>query len=123
MKSISHRGGTTGPLHQAFLRLEKMLPPRLGHALHWVHNPDSRLVRIPLGFLCIFASFFWFLPVLGLELLPIGLLLIAQDVPFLRRPVGKLMLHLLDRADRVMHWWKTRRTRRTARQHRRGGAT
>jgi hypothetical protein len=27
---------------------------------------------------------FWFLPILGLEMIPIGLMLIAIDVPFLR---------------------------------------
>lgn len=116
MKAISHRG-RTGPLNQAFVRLEKMLPRPMGRALHWLHDPDSRLVRIPLGILFIIASFFWFLPVIGLELLPIGLLLVAQDMPFLRRPVGRLMLRLLDAADRVVLWWKNRRARRAARQH------
>jgi hypothetical protein len=117
MKAISHRGGTTGPLNEAFLRLEKMLPRPLSRALHWLHDPAMSVVRIPLGMLFIIASFFWFLPVLGLELLPIGLLLIAQDVPFLRRPVGRLMLYLLDAAERVMRWWKSRRARRGARRH------
>jgi hypothetical protein len=32
--------------------------------------------------------------VLGIEMLPIGLLLIAQDVSFLRRPVGRGTLWL-----------------------------
>lgn len=117
MKAISHRRGRADPLNQAFVRLEKMLPSPMGRALHWLHDPDSRWVRIPLGILCILASFLWFLPVVGLEFLPIGLLLIAQDVPFLRRPVGKLMLRLLDAADRVTRWWKTRRARRATRQH------
>jgi hypothetical protein len=31
---------------------------------------------------------FSFLPVLGIWMLPLGLLLIACDVPFLRKPVG-----------------------------------
>jgi hypothetical protein len=34
------------------------------------------------------GGFFWFLPVLGLWMLPLGLLLLAYDVPFLRKPVG-----------------------------------
>jgi hypothetical protein len=38
--------------------------------------------------LFILAGFFSFLPVLGLWMLPLGLLLIAYDVPFLRKPVG-----------------------------------
>ena len=32
---------------------------------------------------------FSFLPVLGLWMLPLGLLLLAHDVPFLRKPVGR----------------------------------
>jgi hypothetical protein len=49
---------------------------------------------VPLGILCIIASFFWFLPVIGIEFFPIGLLLLAQDVPFLRRPAAKMLLWL-----------------------------
>jgi len=44
-------------------------------------------------------------------------LLIAQDVPILRKPVGKLMMRLLDGVDRIIRWWKNRRARREARQH------
>jgi hypothetical protein len=117
MKQNPHHGGREDPLDQAFGRLEKMLPAPMARALHWVHGPQARMVRIPLGILCIAASFFWFLPVLGLEFLPVGLLLIAQDVPFLRRPVGKIMMRLLDGVDRALLWWKSRRARRAARQH------
>lgn len=97
------------PLEEAFTRLEALLPKGPRHALIWLHDPKSRWVRIPLGILCIIASFFWFLPVVGLEFLPIGLLLIAQDVPFLRRPVGLATLWLLERVERVMKWWKKKR--------------
>lgn len=117
MKENSHRGGRGDPLNQAFGRLEKMLPKPMSSVLHWLHGPSSRFVRLPLGILFIVASFFWFLPVVGLEFLPIGLLLVAQDVPFLRKPVGKLMMRLLDGVDRVILWWKSRRARRAARQH------
>jgi hypothetical protein len=117
MKGTSHSGGRGDPLNQAFGRLEKLLPKPLSRVLHWLHGPHSRLIRIPLGVLFIVASFFWFLPVVGLEFLPIGLLLIAQDVPFLRKPVGKLMMRLLDGVDRVRLWWKNRRARRASRQH------
>jgi hypothetical protein len=100
-------------LEQSFTRLGRMLPKPAARALRWLHDPKSRFVRLPLGILFIIASFFWFLPVIGIEFLPIGLLLIAQDVPFLRRPVGRFMLKLLDAADRVKEWWKRRRTRGT----------
>jgi hypothetical protein len=93
-------------LDQAFDRLQAMLPGKPSRALGWLHNPPSRYVRLPLGIFCVIGGFLWFLPVLGIEMLPIGVLLIAQDVPFLRKPVGKAMLPMLDGADRVMRKWK-----------------
>jgi hypothetical protein len=39
--------------------------------------------------LFILGGLLWFLPVVGIEMLPVGLLLIAQDVPFLRTPGGR----------------------------------
>jgi hypothetical protein len=92
-------------LDQAFDALERNSPKRLTRVVHWVRSPASRWVRLPLGILCILASFLWFLPVLGIWLLPIGLLLVAQDVPFLRRPVARMMLWLEDR-------WLEHRARR-----------
>ena len=102
------------PFEESFNRLERMLPAPGARALRWLHGPGSGLVRLPLGILCIIAGFFWFLPVVGLEFLPIGLLLVAQDVPFLRRPVGRGMLRLLDGASWVIERLKTccRRMRR-----------
>lgn len=109
MASPARNAAVPDPLDQAILRLQKMLPAPPGRVFGWLHSPKSRLFRIPIGILCIVASFFWFLPVVGLEFLPIGLLLIAQDVPVLRAPVGKLVLRLLDFVERVARWWKTRR--------------
>jgi hypothetical protein len=79
-------------LEQAFDGLEQQTPDRLTRLIRWLRDPKSRKIRIPLGILFILSSFLWFLPVLGIEFRPIGLLLIAQDVPFLRRPVAKMML-------------------------------
>jgi hypothetical protein len=101
-------------LDEAFDQLESEAPGRLARAIRWMRRPQARIVRIPLGILCILGSFFWFLPVLGLWFLPLGLLLIAQDVRFLRRPVGKLTLYLLDRWVQLRKWWKRRRAARSA---------
>ncbi len=84
-------------LDQAFEELEREVPDRVTRMIRWLRQPEARWVRIPLGILCIIGSFFWFLPVLGVEFFPIGLLLIAEDVPFLRRPVGRFILWLEDR--------------------------
>ena len=71
-------------------------------------RPESRYVRIPLAILFIAQSFLFFLPIAGIEFLPIGLLLIAQDVPFLKRPVGRAILWLENK-------WVAFRKRRDAR--------
>lgn len=112
MTSPSGRAVGPDPLEAAFIRLHGMLPARLGRMLYSLHHPSSRYIRIPLGILFIVSSLFWFLPVVGIEFLPFGLLLIAQDVPFLRAPVGKAMLRLLDGLERAGDWWKKRRARR-----------
>ena len=103
-------------LDRAFEGLERETPDTITHILQWVRDPKSRWIRLPLGILCIIASFFWFLPVVGLELFPIGLLLIAEDVPFLRRPVARMMLWLEERWVRLRRRyrdWKRARRRRS----------
>jgi hypothetical protein len=96
-------------LDRAFDELERESPDKLRRVLHWLRDPKSRWVRIPLGIVFIIAGVLWFLPVVGIEMLPIGLLLIAQDVPFLKRPVGKMMLWL------ERKWVEFRRRRRSKR--------
>ncbi len=91
-------------LSRAYAELEHELPARLARSLQWLRDPAYRWVRIPLGLLLIGLSFLWFLPVVGIEMLPVGLLLIAQDVPFLRGPVGRLTL-------RAVHGWRRLRNR------------
>ena len=81
-------------LNRAYDQLEAEVPDRVSRAVRWLRDPEARWIRIPLGVLFILGSMLWFLPVLGIEMLPIGLLLIAQDVPFLRKPVGRAMLWL-----------------------------
>ena len=79
-------------LRDAFKRLEQELPERVARVIRNLRHPDARWVRIPIGVLFIVAGFFSFLPVLGLWMLPLGLLLIAYDVPVLRKPVGSFTI-------------------------------
>ena len=55
--------------------------------MRWLAGPSSRVVRIPLALLLIAGGFVGFLPVLGFWMIPLGLLLLAQDVPFIQRPI------------------------------------
>jgi hypothetical protein len=59
-----------------------------------------------MGLLLIGASFLWFLPMVGIEMLPIGLVLIARDVPFLRKPAGRSMIWLEHKWAALRRRWK-----------------
>jgi hypothetical protein len=108
MNDSRHESGKE-VLERAFDGLEQELPDRVSRAIEWLRDPKSRWVRFPIGLLFMAASFFWFLPVLGVEFFPIGLMLIAQDIPFLRRPVGKLLLWLESMWRALKRRWRTRK--------------
>lgn len=92
----------------AYQELQAELPARVCAFLTWLRSPHVRWFRIPLGMLLIVGAMFWFLPIVGIELLPIGLLLLAQDVPFLRKPVGGFILFAVTRWRRLKRWWNSR---------------
>ena len=47
------------------------------------------MVRLPVAGLLVLGGIFSFLPVLGIWMLPLGLLLFAQDLPILEKPMAK----------------------------------
>jgi hypothetical protein len=65
-------------------------------------------VRLPIAILLIVASLFSFLPVLGLWMLPLGLMLLAADVPFLKRPTGLALFWLERQWKRLAAWYRGR---------------
>jgi len=78
-------------LDRHFAWFESRLPPRPAKFVAWLRKPSSRYVRIPLAILLIVGGVFSFLPILGLWMLPLGLLLFAQDVPFLQQPIAQML--------------------------------
>lgn len=95
------RGGLVGGDQDRERRLEllvRRLPQRLQTVVRWLRRPVARRVRIPAGLLLIMASVFSVLPILGLWMLPLGLVLLAEDVPPVRRAT-----------DRVLAWIERRR--------------
>ena len=113
-KRSAASGHGQNTLDEAFEKLQQETPDAVTRLIVRLRKPQARLVRIPLGLLFICAGFLWFLPALGLWCLPIGLLLLAQDVPFLRRPVGRMTLYLVERWVRFRKWWTRRRARAKA---------
>ncbi|MBR0706783.1 MULTISPECIES: hypothetical protein [Bradyrhizobium] len=75
-------------------RLDKLvhrLPPRMGDTVTYLLRPSSRWVRIPSGALLVVGGVLSFLPVLGVWMLPLGLALLAEDVPALRTSRSKVL--------------------------------
>lgn len=80
-------------LDRQFDRIGRQVPFARGF-LVWVRRPRMLLLRIPLAILLILGGIFSFLPVLGIWMLPLGLLVLAVDVPPLRRPIGDFIVRL-----------------------------
>lgn len=78
-------------LDRHFTWFEGKLPAGPARFLNWLRRPSSRPVRIPLAGLLIVGGFLSFLPVLGFWMLPLGLLLFAQDVPVLQPPLVRTL--------------------------------
>jgi hypothetical protein len=74
-----------------FRWFETKLPAGPARFVSWLRKPSSRLVRFPLAILLVIGGIFSFLPILGLWMLPLGLILIAQDIPPLQKPVAQLL--------------------------------
>jgi hypothetical protein len=87
------------------------LVPALRGPLALLRRKGWRIVRMPLAFLFILGGLFSFLPVLGLWMLPFGLLLLAVDLPALRGPISALMVRGRRRIGRWALWWRARRNR------------
>lgn len=99
-------------LDDAFDGLQAELPARAARAIGWLRDPGRRTIRIAAGVLCLAGGLLWFLPVLGIWMIPLGLLLLAQDIGFLRGPVGRAMLWLVGKWRALRESWRRRHPRR-----------
>jgi hypothetical protein len=82
--------------HALMERFEARLPDACARCSRWLRQPSSRMVRIPSAVLLMLGGVFSILPVLGIWMLPLGLLLLAVDLPALRPPLARL-LHWIER--------------------------
>jgi hypothetical protein len=79
-------------------RLIDRLPgARLRAGVRWLRKPSAHWLRLPAGLLLIVGGLLSFLPILGIWMLPLGLLLLAEDVPAVRRLTDRRWPHLFDR--------------------------
>ncbi|KQR35383.1 hypothetical protein ASF91_02765 [Rhizobium sp. Leaf155] len=82
--------------------------PKTGrlHMGKWsVAMPRSRIGRIVIGTVLVICGLLGFLPVLGFWMVPLGLVVLSQDLRFVRRKRRQLAI-----------WWEYRKRARQARR-------
>lgn len=80
---------TAGDWDERVDRASRKLPERVRRMVQWLREPARFPVRLLAAILLILGGIFSILPVLGLWMLPLGLALLAQDVPALKVPMEK----------------------------------
>lgn len=80
------------------------LPGPVRRAVEWLRRPGRWWLRAPLSVVLILGGFLGFLPILGFWMLPLGALLLAEDIPALKRPTLRAL-------GAVQRWWDRRRGR------------
>lgn len=71
--------------------LETHLPQRLVRFLRTLRRPGAVWLRVPAALGLVAGGVVGFLPVLGFWMVPVGLALLALDLPFLRRPLARFI--------------------------------
>ncbi|MES2143183.1 MAG: hypothetical protein V4516_02230 [Pseudomonadota bacterium] len=104
----SRRDPAAERLKRQFDRFRRRIPA-LDLWIVWLQARRTRLIRFPLAVILMVGGVFSFLPVLGIWMLPLGLMLLAVDLPFLRGPVAGAIVRLRRRARIWRRWWRARR--------------
>jgi hypothetical protein len=99
---------TQAALNRYFEMIDRRVPIRVSQFIRWLRMPSSFAVRLALAILLILGGIFSFLPVLGAWMLPLGLLLIAQDVPFLQKPLVGVFAWVESKCEWLRVKWRDR---------------
>lgn len=91
--------------HRQFQALERLIPQLRGPMSHLRRNSWFP-IRFPLALILTAGGLLWFLPVLGLWMLPAGLLLLAIDLPVLRGPISNVVIRGRRSVKRWLRRWR-----------------
>lgn len=91
-----------------FDMLGRLIPPLRG-PMSTLRRSSWFPVRFPIAVLMIAGGLLWFLPLLGLWMLPFGLLLLAVDLPVLREPISILIIRSRQWGKRRLRQWRGKR--------------
>ncbi|MFT3974483.1 MAG: tryptophan synthase subunit beta [Amaricoccus sp.] len=106
-------------LHRQFEALARAMPVTRPVTERLLRD-GMRVVRLPAAFVLILGGCFSFLPVLGIWMLPLGIMLLAVDVPFIRPTVAA---NSIRSRRRLSVFWRerVRRRRRLADEQQQSG--
>jgi hypothetical protein len=82
---------TKNRLDRELDRLGPHLPDWGARWLRRIRTPAATWTRVPVGIVLIAGGLVGFLPILGFWMVPLGLALIAIDVPLLRGPLARVL--------------------------------
>ena len=102
----SQMATTAAELNRYFQMIHQRVPMRVSVFIRWLRKPSSFAGRVIVAFMLVIGGVFSFLPVLGLWMLPLGLLLISQDVPFLQKPLVATLAWLESKWVSLKGKWK-----------------
>ena len=88
---VSRREKMRRRLDRQFDALAHGVPAAAG-PIRYLRGRRLALLRIPLGLLLVAGGVLSFLPVLGIWMLPLGLMLLAVDMPMLRPFITSAMI-------------------------------
>jgi hypothetical protein len=72
--------------------------PKIRLGKRAVNLPENRALRIVVGVLLVIGGMLGFLPILGFWMIPLGFIVLAQDIPAVRRFNRRLGV-------RAKRWW------------------
>jgi hypothetical protein len=90
-----------------FDALERLAPALRG-PMSTLRKDSWFPIRFPIALILIAGGIFSFLPVLGVWMLPLGLLLLAVDLPILRGPISALIIRGRRKGSLLVHRWRRR---------------
>ena len=82
-------------------RLQEHLPDWAARLVQTVRAPRAVWVRVPLAFVLMAGGSVGFLPIFGFWMLPLGLALLAVDLPFMRPPMARLLAFINGKLDKA----------------------
>ncbi len=88
-----------------FEALERLFPPLRG-PMSTLRRDSWFPVRFPIALALITGGLFAFLPILGVWMLPFGLLLLAVDLPILRGPISVFVIRGRRLTKRWVRRWR-----------------